>query len=126
MWARIVGSQLVEIINSPKAMRINDIQYPKSIFTRAWTDEERKAIGIVPYVYSGINRNDEYYTSTSSDSVGDDVIFVYVTILYSVYFIYISRRYSIYFSYICRCYSIYCVSIPRSSVCHSNFYIINK
>jgi hypothetical protein len=74
MWARIVGSQLVEIINSPKAMRINDIQYPKSIFTRAWTDEERKAIGIVPYVYSGINRNDEYYTSTSSDSVGDDAI----------------------------------------------------
>tara|TARA_Y100001973_G_scaffold90071_1_gene137161 strand:+ start:148 stop:315 length:168 start_codon:yes stop_codon:yes gene_type:complete len=49
MWARIMGSQLVEIINQPKSMTINNVQYPKSIFTRAWTDEERKAIGIVPY-----------------------------------------------------------------------------
>ena len=53
MWARIMGSQLVEIINIPKPMTINDIQYPFSIFTRAWTDEERKALGIVPYVYEG-------------------------------------------------------------------------
>ena len=74
MWARIMGSQLVEIINTPKAMTLNDIQYPKSIFTRAWTDEERKALGIVPYTYSGSNRNDEYYTSTFSDSVGDDAV----------------------------------------------------
>ena len=28
MWARIMGSQLVEIINIPKPMTINDIQYP--------------------------------------------------------------------------------------------------
>ena len=38
MWARIMGSQLVEIINQPKAMTINNVQYPKSIFTRSWTD----------------------------------------------------------------------------------------
>ena len=53
MWARIMGSQLVEIIHKPKAMTINDVQYPKSIFGSSWTDEERKAIGIVPYEYEG-------------------------------------------------------------------------
>lgn len=66
MWARIMGSQLVEIINQPKAMTINDIQYPKTIFTRAWTDEERKALGIVPYVYEGSMVENMFYTSSES------------------------------------------------------------
>lgn len=66
MWARIMGSQLVEVINQPKAMTINDIQYPKTIFTRAWTDEERKALGIVPYVYEGSMVENMFYTSSES------------------------------------------------------------
>ena len=74
MWGRVLSGQLVEIIHQPKAMMINDVQHPKTIFTRAWTDEERKAIGILPYVYSGNNRENEFYTSTFSDSVGDDAI----------------------------------------------------
>ena len=74
MWARVFNGQLVEIIYQPKAMVINDIQHPKTIFTRAWTNEERKAIGILPYAYSGSNINNEYYTSTFSDSVGDDAV----------------------------------------------------
>jgi len=74
MWARVLNGQLVEIIYQPKAMVINDIQHPKTIFTRAWTNEERKAIGILPYAYSGSNINNEYYTSTFSDSVGDDAV----------------------------------------------------
>ena len=53
MWARIMGSELVEIINRPKSMTINDIQYPKSIFSSACTVDERKALGIVPYIYTG-------------------------------------------------------------------------
>ena len=36
--------------------------------------KKRKAIGILPYTYSGSNINNEYYTSTFSDSVGDDTI----------------------------------------------------
>ena len=47
MWARVLNGQLVEIIYQPKAMVINDIQHPKTIFTRAWTNEERKVIGIL-------------------------------------------------------------------------------
>jgi len=74
MWARVLNGQLVEIIYQPKAMVINDIQHPKAIFTQAWTNEERHAIGILPYVYSGSNINNEYYTSTFSDSVGDDAV----------------------------------------------------
>jgi hypothetical protein len=69
MWARIMGSQLVEIINIPKAMTINNIQYPVSIFTRAWTDEERKALGIVPYVYEGSGGENMFYTSSESSPV---------------------------------------------------------
>ena len=69
MWARIMGSQLVEIINIPKPMTLNDIQYPVSIFTRAWTDEERKALGIVPYVYEGSSVENMFYTSSESSPV---------------------------------------------------------
>ena len=74
MWGRVLSGQLVEIIHQPKAIMINDVQHPKTIFTRAWTNEERKAIGILPYTYSGSNINNEYYTSTFSDSVGDDAV----------------------------------------------------
>jgi len=74
MWGRVFNGQLVEIIYQPKAIMINDVQHPKTIFTRAWTNEERKAIGILPYTYSGSNINNEYYTSTFSDSVGDDAV----------------------------------------------------
>ena len=69
MWARIMGSQLVEIISIPKPMTINDIQYPFSIFTKAWTDEERKALGIVPYVYEGNATENMFYTSSESSPV---------------------------------------------------------
>ena len=64
MWARIMGSQLVEVINQPKAMTINNVQYPKSIFGSAWTDEERKALGIVPYVYECSRVENMFYTSS--------------------------------------------------------------
>jgi len=77
MWARIMGSQLVEIINIPKAMTINNIQYPVSIFTRAWTDEERKALGIVPYVHEGSGKENMFYTSSeSSPAVQADKVVV--------------------------------------------------
>ena len=69
MWARIVGSQLVEIIHQPKAMTINDVQYPKSIFGSSWTDEERKALGIVPYVYEGSYIENMFYSTSEAAPV---------------------------------------------------------
>ena len=77
MWARIVGSQLVEIIHQPKAMTINDVQYPKSIFGSSWTDEERKAIGIVPYEYEGSYVANMFYsTSEAAPVVEEDRVVV--------------------------------------------------
>ena len=61
-----MGEQLVEIINRPKSMTINDVQYPKSIFSSAWTVEQRKAIGIVPYVYTGNSINNMFYKTTEN------------------------------------------------------------
>ena len=66
MWARISGGEVVQTISMPKALVINDIQYSKSIFTRAWTDEERKALGIVPYVHEGNRVENMFYTSSES------------------------------------------------------------
>ena len=74
MWAKVLNGQLIETIMIPKGITFNDIQYPKSIFTSAWTDAERKSINILPYVYSGNNKNDDFYSSTFSDSVGDDAV----------------------------------------------------
>ena len=77
MWARIVGSQLVEIIHQPKAMTINDVQYPKSIFGSSWTDEERKSLGIVPYEYEGSYISNMFYsTSEAAPVVEEDRVVV--------------------------------------------------
>ena len=77
MWARIMGNQLVDIIHQPKAMTINDVQYPKSIFGLAWTNEERKALGIVPYVYEGSYIANMFYsTSEAAPVVEEDRVVV--------------------------------------------------
>ena len=77
MWARIMGSQLVEIIHQPKAMTINDVQYPKSIFGSSWTDEERKTLGIVPYEYEGSYISNMFYsTSEAAPVVEEDRVVV--------------------------------------------------
>jgi hypothetical protein len=69
MWARIMGSQLVEIIHRPKSMYINDIQYPKSIFGSSWTNAERKELGIVPYEYEGSFIENMFYTTSEAAPV---------------------------------------------------------
>jgi len=77
MWARIMGSQLVEIINTPKGMTINNVQYSKVIFMSAWTDEERKALGIVPYIYEGSYVDNMFYKTTESQpSVHSDKVVI--------------------------------------------------
>jgi hypothetical protein len=77
MWARISGNQLLEIIRVPKGMKINGVQYPKTIFTDAWTDEERKNIGIVPYKYIGNMVNTMFYkTSEAAPIILEDKVTV--------------------------------------------------
>ena len=63
MWARVKASQVIEIINSPKAMTINGTQYPSSIF-RLWSASQLKAIGI--YSYSETGQKDNFYYNMGS------------------------------------------------------------
>ena len=46
-WAIVKNDQVIEILNGTKAVTINGIQYPSSIFS-AWTKAELKNIGIYP------------------------------------------------------------------------------
>ena len=77
MWARIEDGKIVQTFSTPKSLTINSVQYPVSIFTTAWTDAERKAIGIVPYVYEGSLVDNMFYsTSESAPSVQEDKVVV--------------------------------------------------
>ena len=46
-WAIVKNDQVIEILNGAKAVTINGIQYPSSIFG-AWTKADLKNIGIYP------------------------------------------------------------------------------
>ena len=77
MWALVNDGLIVQPINHPKLVTIDDIRHPKEIFTRAWTDAERKAIGILPYVFEGSYVNNMFHTtSESSPSVESDSVVV--------------------------------------------------
>tara|TARA_R100001163_G_C4990970_1_gene143583 strand:- start:180 stop:725 length:546 start_codon:yes stop_codon:yes gene_type:complete len=77
MWARIEDGKVVQTISNPRALTINSIQYPSSIFTSSWSDEERKAIGILPYEYSGSYVNNMFYTTYEAPhSVQDNKVLV--------------------------------------------------
>jgi hypothetical protein len=79
MWAIVKDNKVVEVISSQKPVIIDEIQHPKEIFI-SWTDEERKAIGVVPYVYEGDSVNAMFYTSSeSSPVVSSDKVVVTIT-----------------------------------------------
>ena len=66
MWALIEDSEIVKIINNPKAMVIGDTRHSRNIFSSRWTDEEREAIGIYEMVFDSSNkRDDSYYNNTN-------------------------------------------------------------
>jgi len=60
MWALVKSNKIEEIISSPKEMVIDDVRHPRALFS-AWTDAERKAIGILPVTTSGTSLNEKYY-----------------------------------------------------------------
>ena len=47
-WAIVKNNQVIEILNGAKAVTINGIQYPSSIFGGSWSKAELKNIGIYP------------------------------------------------------------------------------
>lgn len=55
MWALIKDGKIVKTINKPEPITINNIKYPKNIFT-IWSDSDLKKLGI----FKIIVKNDGY------------------------------------------------------------------
>ena len=60
MYALVKGDNIEKIINNPKAMIIDDVQYPAKIF-QLWSSSELNAIGIYEVITDTSNFKDEYY-----------------------------------------------------------------
>ena len=67
MYALIENNEIKKIYNNPRALKINDIQYPRSIFS-LWTNEEKEAIGIYEVVFDNSNKKDEKYYNNTNQS----------------------------------------------------------
>ena len=64
MYALVENNEIKEILINTRALTINDIHYPKNIFT-LWSVEEKEAIGIYEIVYDNSNKKDgTFYTNT--------------------------------------------------------------
>ena len=64
MWALVEDNAITKIINNPKAMIIDDVQYPAKIF-QLWSQDELNAIGIYEIIFDNSNKKDEeYYINT--------------------------------------------------------------
>ncbi len=64
MYALIENNEIKETFSNIRALKINDVQYPKNIFT-VWSKEEKEAIGIYEIVHDNSNRKDDScYTNT--------------------------------------------------------------
>jgi hypothetical protein len=56
MWALVESGSVTAVYTRPKAITLNGIQHPRSIFTR-WSAAELQAIGI--YSYNEVNASVE-------------------------------------------------------------------
>ena len=76
MWGLVESGSITKIINNPKGLVIDNIQYSRNIFSFRWSNEEREAIGIYEVVFNNTNKKDEeYYTNTNqSFAFADGVV----------------------------------------------------
>ena len=66
MYALVKDDNIEKIINNPKAMTIDDVQYPAKIF-QLWSKNELNAIGIYEVIIDTTNKKDDaYYINTNS------------------------------------------------------------
>ena len=67
MWALVTDNTITKIINNPKGLVIDNIQYSRNIFSFRWSNEEREAIGLYEVVWDNTNKKDEaYYINTNA------------------------------------------------------------
>ena len=76
MWGLVQDGSITKIINKPRGMIIDNIQYSKNIFSFRWTNAEREAKGIYEVVFDNTNKKDEqWYTNTNqSFAFADGVV----------------------------------------------------
>ena len=66
MYALVEDNEIKKIINNPKAMIIDDVQYPAKIF-QLWSKSEKEAVGIYEIIVDKTNYKDPaYYNNTDS------------------------------------------------------------
>ena len=66
MWGLIENNEIKKIINNPKGLVIDNIQYSRNIFSFRWTNAEREAIGLYEVVFNNTKKKDEeYYINTN-------------------------------------------------------------
>ena len=66
MWALVTDNTITKIINNPKGLVIDNIQYSRNIFSFRWSNAEREAIGIYEVVWDNTNKKDEqWYINTN-------------------------------------------------------------
>ena len=75
MWALIEDGSITKLINNPRGMIIDDIQYSRNIFS-LWSVAEKEAKGIYEIVWDNTNKKDEaFYTNTNvSYAFADGVV----------------------------------------------------
>ena len=66
MYALVKNDNIEKIINNPKAMIIDDVQYPAKIF-QLWSSSELNAIGIYEVITDTSNFKDEYYYMNTNE-----------------------------------------------------------
>ena len=65
MWAIVKSGSITKLINNPKRLVIDDIQYSSKIFS-LWSKSELEAKGIYEVVFDNAKKKDEaYYTNTN-------------------------------------------------------------
>jgi len=71
MWALIEENEISKVLTRPKALTIEDVNYPQNIFM-LWSIEELEAIGIYEVVVDNDNfKNKEYYINTNQSFYWD-------------------------------------------------------
>ena len=75
MWALVEDGSITKIINKPRGMIIDDIQYSRKIFS-LWSKSELEAKGIYEVVFDNTNsKNQKYYNNTNqSFAFADGVV----------------------------------------------------
>tara|TARA_B100001778_G_scaffold230351_1_gene191678 strand:+ start:191 stop:799 length:609 start_codon:yes stop_codon:yes gene_type:complete len=66
MFALVESGSITKLLNGNIGITIGDNQYPASIFTVAWTESERNAIGVYTIEIDETNKKDgEWYINTN-------------------------------------------------------------